>query len=335
MVPNGQYKSKGKLVFGDPSELDAVAKKRRLGFYYRGWNSTDCVSSLHQGNGLSASFFVTEAWRNPAEGRLDFDQSGMPILGGHTMTVSVPQFFTPTPLDWPGEDFFVCQNSWGPRWGNRGWAAMTYDFFDRQSYEAWVFSTEAQMPPLFGNGIQHVLWKPKGDHRRQFFVYDIVDVDHDDRLAWAIVVYQRGELHVEDLYVKPHARGRGYGKEMLQKLLHLARTVVGVPLRFWIPFSDVERAEDRDRLVAFFESQDVGLVASPLKGAAYCGLPGLKVSEIPAVVLPPKPAFCFEPRSQPTVDWQAIQEAHGVTDEFMEMTRDVFQQHGEVLKRLA
>lgn len=33
----------------------------------------------------------------------------------------------------------------------------------------------------------------------------------------------RKGLYLEDLYVKPHARGRGYGKQMLQALAQLAR----------------------------------------------------------------------------------------------------------------
>lgn len=307
----------------------------QIALYTRVWDAFDCYRAFERGSGVRACFKVTEKWKNPNEGRLDFDQSGGTILGGHSVAISRPTFCSPCPIDWSEDSCFVFNNTWGGTWGNHGWGAMTHDFFNREMYLAWSVEMSATFPRLFGSGIQHVEWNPGSFPDRRFFAYDIVDVDNHERLAWAIVVHRRGELHVEDLYVKPEYRKGGFGTQMLTRLIEIAAEV-GQPLRFWISFADVEDETQFNVVRRWFESHDLHLSPSPRPWAAYCVTQHRTCADVPPVHLPPKPAFTFAGRAMSaSVDWQRIQESYSVTPDFVDAAKDVFKRHEALLRRLA
>ena len=75
----------------DPSLLDQAAKRNRIAFYSRVWDSGDCTQAAFVRNAPTcAAFYVTDKWRNPPEGRLDFNQVPVDISGGHSVHVSPP-----------------------------------------------------------------------------------------------------------------------------------------------------------------------------------------------------------------------------------------------------
>jgi GNAT superfamily N-acetyltransferase len=319
----------------DPSVHDGLAKECRIALYTRVWDAHDCVHAFARGATVGACFRATEKWRDPDEGRLDFDQSGDTVLGGHCVALSPPTFYSPCPLAWSENSCFVFPNSWGKEWGNHGWGAMTHEFFEREMYSAWSTEQKVEFPPLYGSGEQHVQWEAACFLDRRFLAYDIVDVDKDDRLAWAIIVHRRGELHVEDLYVKPHVRRRGFGTKMLTHLIRLAEQI-GQPLRFWIPFADVENEEHFAMVRRWFESHGLGLTPAPRAWAAYCATQCRASKELPPVQPPPKPAFTFAGSSAAaSVDWDQIRQKHGVSQEFTNIAEDVFRRHDAILRRLA
>lgn len=334
-VPERYYSYKaGSWPPPDPSKLDEAAKQLRASAYTRVWSSHDCLRTFERGLPVSACFRISHLWENPPEGRLDFDQSQEQILGGHCVTIHPPFRFASIPIEWREESCFAVQNWWGKEWGIQGWGAMPHEVFDRENYEAWAIEP-ATFPTLYGSGIQHVPWTVDKSAQRAVFAYDIVDMDSDDRLAWAIIVHRRGELHVEDLYVKPEQRGKGYGSRILEELDRFAERMEQ-PLRFWIPFGDVEDREKYEHLAAWFASRAVKLISTPYPWAACCGVRGIKTGEIPEVEIPPKPAFTFaKPMAVPNVDWLKIQENRGVGCEFIEAASDVFERHDGVLRRLS
>lgn len=174
---------------------------------------------------------------------------------------------------------------------------MTHDFFDREMYEAWALESKVEFPRLYGSGVQHVEWGPISVGDRVFCAYDIVDVDADERLAWALVVYRRGELHVDDFFVKPDFRRRGFGSKMFDSLNRLSQTL-HQPLRFWIPFPDVESPEKFDSLLKFFSSRGFHLEVSPRRWAAYFAVSGKSTELLPPIKLPPKAAYTFARSSE-------------------------------------
>jgi GNAT superfamily N-acetyltransferase len=269
----------------------------------------------------------------PPEGKLDFDQTRDRVLGGHCMGITPPLFMTPCPKDWLDDDFFVGRNSWGDEWGNRGFFAMRPPFFDREVYEAWATDQSTEFPKLHGTGIQHVQWRPGHDLDSWHLVYDIVDIDTDNRLAWAIVVLRRGEMHVDDFYVKPEARRRGYGTTMFRAFADESQRL-RLPLRFWNSFADAENRESIERIRAFFSKQGLGFERSAFASAAFCAVAHGAI-DIPEFELPPKASFLFASSNESKVDWPSIGKAFQVSDEFLEHTKSVFERHGETLRRLA
>lgn len=319
-----------------PSELDAYAKEGRIGFYYRAWNANDVVKAFRRGGSTSSHFRVTEDWRNPPEGILDFDQTGKEVLGGHSLPANPPIWYLPRPKMWPGDNYFVGKNSWGMDWGNLGCFAMSYRFFDKENYEAWSCGY-IDIPPLYGNGIQHVKWDPlhNRDSDCKFFTYDVVDADNDDRLAWAMAVWRRGEIHIDDLFVKPEARGRGYADTMIKYYLE-ASEHYGAPLRFWIPWSDVDSTEKVENLTRFFAKYQFGFEASVYPSAPFCAVRGGN-STPPSFELPPRASFTFAGTQTPQapVDWDGIRGQFNVSDDFIQQLQNVFTTHDSSLSRLA
>src|SRR5260370_32519094 len=73
------------------------------------------------------------------------------------------------------------------------------------------------------------------------YVGEINDPNKDERLAWTIITPRQDCLDVEELFVKPECRRKGFGTKLLTSLSELSRSQ-RLPLRFLIPFSDCEPA---------------------------------------------------------------------------------------------
>lgn len=318
----------------NPVLFESQAKAGRRGVYYRVWNARDARRAFARGHVVRAAFRVTESWEHPPEGKLEFNQSTSPVLGGHSLEVLPPVFDQPCPSDWTDDEFFVCPNTWGREWGNRGCAAMRYDFFDRENYEAWaVWPADFRFDkPSSGTKlIQSVV--PGFDGERRVLSADLIDSDRDELIAWATVVHRRGEFNVEDLYVKPDERGQGHADEIMRVLMAESQSRQ-TPLRFWIPFADVDKSESRDSLREFFSRYGFGFAPSPFPSAACCAVSGGQ-PEISSVQLPPKPAYLPNWTQGSRVDWDAIRQRFAVSGEFLDEAKQIFEQHAETLRRLA
>ena len=75
------------------------------------------------------------------------------------------------------------------------------------------------------------------DCTRQVYGFEVQDAAGRDRRAWAFVIERDGALEIEDLYVRPEFRGKGYGRVLAEKVAELARAKVQ-SLRLWVPFAD-------------------------------------------------------------------------------------------------
>lgn len=320
----------------DASQHDEMAKQEQIDSYSRVWDFYDCRRVLSRKCGVSAAFTVTKMWENPPEGRLDFEQDHLKILGGHSMRMLQPVYFTRCPLDWNEEDFLVSPNSWGANWGDAGWAAVTKRFFNQYMYSAWSMDFEVRMPPLFGSGIQHVEWTRSQYPDRVSYAYDVVDMDTADRLAWALLTHRRGELHVEDLYVKPEHRGKGYGTRMMKSILSFANPAQTA--RFWIDYADVDTPPKAEQIQRWFSRFRLRVEKSPLPWAAYTATSGEPVPDLPAVDIPPRPAYVFLQSSAELISDGRLEELrlqHRVSREFKELAKQTLSDHADVLRRLA
>jgi hypothetical protein len=109
------------------TERAGEATNRPLGAYYR-VNHKDLIamhSAIAEVGVLYATGFVHDGWNNlDDEGVIPFPGNR---LGGHAFAI----------VAYDDRGFWI-QNSWGPTWGNGGFALITYDDWLANSTDVWV-----------------------------------------------------------------------------------------------------------------------------------------------------------------------------------------------------
>lgn len=333
MAPSDVYPLEEDWPFSPASDFDEQAKAFRAMAVFRAFDAHDAMEFIDAGFPVNSNFYVTDRWQNTSDGKLDFQQSKAEIVGGHSLSLEVPNPFSPIPLNWSGDDFFVFRNTWGREWGHRGWGAMTKQFFNENMYEAWC-----SLPVIYkeqaGQGIASHSSDMRVTRDRHVFLNEIFDHDANNRLAWITAVLRHGVLNIEDLYVKPDMRNNGYGASLIESVKTLVRQI-GCDVKFWIPFADIDCNEKRDGLLDFFNKFELRIEVSPHQWAAYVATPGKPVTHLPEIWLPPKPAYCFSQSRQEEVHWDSLKEEFGVSDQLLDATKSVFRTQSGVLKRLS
>ncbi len=124
-------------------ELIDDARSRPLGAYFR-VNHKDLVamhSAMAEVGILFASANVHEGWRSPkklvlekikgsknkTECVIEFDANDFRLIGGHAFSI----------VGYDREGFWI-QNSWGEKWGDNGFARMSYDDWLLNGTDVWV-----------------------------------------------------------------------------------------------------------------------------------------------------------------------------------------------------
>ena len=195
----------------------------------------ECCITLGHLLPVGAAFAITKQWSEAENGVIRMPCPEEPIIGSHCVSIAG---FDRLRLG------FVFLNSWGRQWGNRGLGLLPMEYFDKYLVSAWTAHGAGPLPNYFSfEGIDTVSWgrldclgnSPHGGdaiHGREVY-----DGSSDERMAWAFAVHREGFLDVEELFVRPQYRGRGYGGQLVDMLLELAAGVKR-PLRLWVPFAD-------------------------------------------------------------------------------------------------
>ncbi|MFO0904015.1 MAG: GNAT family N-acetyltransferase [Pirellulales bacterium] len=321
----------------DPSTEDSRAHHHRIASYSRVWTFEDCRRTIERGCPVSASFFVTSKWKNPPQGRLDFEQDHLPLLGGHCMQIVPSLARFPAPLDWDEDTYVLSPNSWGESWGNAGWAAITKEFFGRYMYSAWAFEPKAERPIARGRGIQFETWVRGAFPDRVLLAAEFINADTQESVAWILYVVRKGAAHIEDLYVKPNHRGNGYGRHLLAYVLHECEKKE-IPVQLWIDFADIDVPSKVEHLKQWLSAYPFRIERSPFAWAAYTATFGEPVAEWPTVEVPPKPTYVFPREPAAPISDERLSEIatqHGVSAEFMQHLKHTVTEHASVLRRLA
>jgi hypothetical protein len=118
------------------------AARRPLGAYYRvdATSILDLQAAVREVHAVYCSAEVHEGWDRPgtpveiAGIKLKMIQPGGKPAGGHAFA-----------LVGYTEDGFIIQNSWGPKWGTKGFALLAYEDWIANGYDAWVAAMGAPM----------------------------------------------------------------------------------------------------------------------------------------------------------------------------------------------
>jgi GNAT superfamily N-acetyltransferase len=284
--------------FGDPEPpgMDALAKEHRIRGYQRIRSLREHLAII-QKNQLRiesarkwfvaspdllthrASFEITNQFVEAPGGMIVNPPEDEPVIGSHSVAL-VDADYTRRLLRFP--------NSWGARWGDHGWGMMPFEFFDRWMIEAWLSDERTQVLPR-GDGaelIKRDLPDPLGDVLTQYELYDGAS---DERMAWAFAVRRDGNLDVEELFVRPGFRRRGYAGRLVDSLKELANGL-GKPLRVWIPFVDCGEA-NREGLTKVIQRLGLSVCRSGVSWAGYVATPAKRRSvRFDPIRIPPAPA---------------------------------------------
>ena len=118
------------------------------------------------------------------------------------------------------------------------YGTISYDYFDRYQIEAWIDVASAMTRPTQPTGsISEVSWAIADAIGTFLYCIEILDTTIDERLAWAFVVHRDGYADVEEFFVRPAYRLRGYGSKLAFAVEGIAQKQ-NLPIRFLIPHAD-------------------------------------------------------------------------------------------------
>jgi Papain family cysteine protease len=125
----GRGRSKGRPMQPAAGWAEDAAA-RPLGAYYRINRDSlvDMQAAIHEVHAIYASATVHEGWWLEKQNSLSvIDVDGKGEVGGHAFAIVGYR-----------DDGFIIQNSWGSRWGYRGFAVLTYPDWLQHGLDAWV-----------------------------------------------------------------------------------------------------------------------------------------------------------------------------------------------------
>jgi len=261
-----------------PQNVHVLARQFRLHHYFRVWNAAQCRELLGRGGDVKFAFGATEEWHDPTGGILDIPPES-PVLGSHAVPI--------VGYD-PKSGRFVFQNSWGSGWGNNGFGEISTATFDRFLIESWCLVGIGVEPPVAAtSGLVCLLWK-SGLGGQEVHGREIVDAATGERIAWAFLVRRGRRLEMEEFFVWPMHRHKGYARKLTELVQELARDSK-LQLVAWIPFADVA-PENRRALRALMDLLGLELWPSTHKSAAFLAAPGKFAGQLTEPEIPERPA---------------------------------------------
>ena len=234
--------------------------------YRRIRSSTECVRYLETVvPGIPVSLELTAGWASAPGGVIPMPPRGEgPLPMTHIVCID----------NWSHEyEKFRFANSWGTGWGDDGRGYLGADYFDKYVFECLAHyprPTYQKFKKRDKGDRREIDWLTLDEWRHRVYGFEVRDERGTDRLAWAYVVERDGALEVEELYVRPEFRGRGYGRSLTDRIAGLIRAKKS-PARLWVPFADSlsEAPGNRDALLAVVRRLGMTFRSCPVRWAAY------------------------------------------------------------------
>jgi GNAT superfamily N-acetyltransferase len=120
---------------------------------------------------------------------------------------------------------------------------------------------------MFRDGVTETMWGiPELFSNAPLHGTEYFDHTSDECIAWAFVVLRDGYADVEELFVRPAYRGKGYGTRLATGLLNRSR-LDDVPLRLWISHPDVA-TQNQPALTRIIETLELSIRPTAVRWAA-------------------------------------------------------------------
>jgi GNAT superfamily N-acetyltransferase len=219
--------------------IDAIAKKQRAAYYQRLRNSLDAQRALVNYLGVTLSVPITHQWFDSEDGKIAMPDDPSEFISDHCIA-----------LDGYADGHFKFANSWGTRWGDRGFGYLPFEYFNRYVIDSFALDprpviqlSKDKKEDLAGWCINSPLGLP-------LHGIELWDRRHDERQGWVFATERDGFLDVEELFVRPSYRKQGLGRSLLKQIrVHAEQRQL--PLRFWVPHGDCVDETSRIMLSKF------------------------------------------------------------------------------------
>ncbi len=279
---------------GEPEGLDEKAKALRIQYYQRLCNLDECKRALFARKGVTVSLPATRAWFDAERGEIPEIGSKSEIVGVHSVVL----------LGYSDDQQKLqFANSWGKEWGVGGIGFISYNYYEKWSHETWMMdlgfdSRQVANETLFRTfprresldplelmwGVEDPLRPSSQIHCRE--IYDFVS---DERMGWAFATTRGGFLDIDDFFVRPSFRRKGYGSRIARMLMDLSANA-GMPLKLRVSFADVG-LENREALHGILRSLGLSLRNTNQRELAYIALAGKSARELEPIVIPERPTL--------------------------------------------
>jgi GNAT superfamily N-acetyltransferase len=244
----------------EPENIDIHAKALRIYSYQRVNSINECRESLAKQHPISAAFEIDDSWLHAPDGIVSSPKS-QSIIGSHTVDLigysDIKQQFT-------------FRNSWGTKWGDAGYGYLPYSYITDRYVEGWTI-------PVFLSPVQEYEFDALGFSKcrvkdifgRHLYVTEVIDKCNDEILAWGFVIEYSTYLEMEELFVRPKWRKRGYASEIATDFLRLAEKL-GKSIRVLISHADHE-PKNILAITAIFKRLGISYKSSTVRWATAIG----------------------------------------------------------------
>ena len=206
--------------------------------------------------GVQVSLPLFEEWISPPLGRI-------PVLSHSPQESKLSHSIVIKDYDRTRREFRFW-NRWQD-WGDKSFGYLPYDYFEKYAFECdlpyvQTYFLRDKKEIIGGLGTVRT-WTARttGDLRMYGFEFFAENPADRDRIAWCFLIVRDGTLEIQEFYVRPEFRRRGYGRALAANVGSFIRRQ-GKPVTLCVPFAD-SRSESPgtyEGMVAI--SQRLGLV---------------------------------------------------------------------------
>lgn len=212
----------------EPPNIDAAAKAYRIGRYQRVRTLLECKAVLAGLAPVLVSLEITDKWSTAPSGRIRALSPNESPCGWHSVLL--------VGYD-DGKSEFTFQNCWGTAWGDHGFGYISYERFEASWCEGWLYNLMwSQMPLKPTAGPRERAWGIAEHGGGLFHCHEYVSAE-DEGIAWAFAVERDEGIEVEEVFVRPDFRRKGYGKKLIGTMRDLAAEK-GSGLKVWVSYAD-------------------------------------------------------------------------------------------------
>jgi GNAT superfamily N-acetyltransferase len=241
----------------EPPGLDGISIKKPDCYYQRVRTLEECKSVLvRQDMYVLVSLNISEKWFSAPNGRIPDSTPDDVDVGSHVVLLHGYD---------DSRQEFSFQNSWGADWGENGHGYISYALFEAKWVEGWHRDLAAN--PMQDNpksGVVERKWGIKEHRGGVLHCCEFVD-SKVGKVGWTFFVERNKSVEVEELFIMPAFRNRGYATKLMKLIGDYAKQNTA-SLTLWVPHADVENILVIEKLG---RSVHLGLSISPFRWASY------------------------------------------------------------------